>query len=87
MNEGIRIRENTFNKRLERACKKLDIPVRSTHKIRKTYGTTLLDAHVDDSFVAQQMGHTDVATTRKLYYYSNKNRRNKQRQIEAAISF
>lgn len=87
MNEGIRIRENTFNKRLERACKKLDIPVRSTHKIRKTYGTTLLDAHVDDSFVAQQMGHTDVATTRKLYYYSNKNRQNKQRQIEAAISF
>ena len=87
MNEGIRIRENTFNKRLERACKKLDIPVRSTHKIRKTYGTTLLDARVDDSFVAQQMGHTDVATTRKLYYFSNKNRRNKQRQIEAAISF
>ena len=71
MNNGKRIRENTFNKRLSTVCDNLKIPHRSTHKVRKTYGTTLLDNNVDDSFVAEQMGHTDVTTTRKLYYYSN----------------
>lgn len=87
MNNDIRIRENSFNKRLNTVCKKLYIPPRSTHKVRKTYGTTLLDSNVDDSFVAEQMGHTDVATTRKLYYYSNKNRKTKITQIRNAISF
>ena len=87
MSNGIRVRETTFNKRLERVCDKLGIQRRSTHKIRKTYGTALLDGGVNDSFVAEQMGHTDVATTRKLYYYSNKNRVNKKNQIENAIDF
>ena len=87
MNNGKRIRENTFNKRLGDICDKLSIPHRSTHKVRKTYGTTLLDNNVDDSFVAEQMGHTDVTTTRKLYYYSNKNQKKKLAQIENAVSF
>lgn len=87
MNNGKRIRENTFNKRLNTNCEKLGLIHRSSHKIRKTYGTTLLDNNVDDIFVAQQMGHTDVATTRKLYYYSNKSRNTKVAQISNAVNF
>lgn len=87
MNNGKRIRENTFNKRLSAVCEKLGIETKSTHKIRKTYGTALLDNNVDDSFVAEQMGHTDVTTTRKLYYYSNRNEKTKRAQIANAISF
>ena len=41
---GKRIRGNTFNKRLSTICEKLDIPHRTMHKIRKTYGTILLDS-------------------------------------------
>lgn len=87
MDKGKRIRENTYNKRLNTICEKLNIPHRTTHKIRKTYGTTLLDSDVNDSFVAEQMGHTDVSTTRKLYYYSNKSYKTKLNQISGAISF
>lgn len=87
MDKGKRIRENTYNKRLNRICEKLNIPHRTTHKIRKTYGTTLLDSDVNDSFVAEQMGHTDVSTTRKLYYYSNKSYKTKLNQISGAINF
>lgn len=87
MNNGKRIRENTFNKRLSIVCEELKLNHRSTHKIRKTYGTTLLDSDVNDSFVSEQMGHTDVATTRKLYYYSNKSEKTKISQINNAISF
>lgn len=87
MNNGKRIRENTFNKRLSSICDTLKLNHRSTHKIRKTYGTTLLDYKVDDSTVAEQMGHSDIATTRKLYYFSNKSKETKIKQINEAINF
>lgn len=37
------------------------------HKIRKTYGTTLIDNNVDDALVAEMMGHKDISTTKKYY--------------------
>ena len=69
MNNGKRIRGNTFNKRLNDVCDKTGILHHSMHKIRKTYGTTLIDNDVLDSIVAEQMGHKDINTTRKCYYY------------------
>ncbi len=87
MNKGKRIRENTLNKRLSTICEELRIAHRTTHKIRRTYGTTLLDCSVADSTVAEQMGHTDVSTTRKLYYYSNKSKETKIKQINNAINY
>lgn len=87
MNNGKRIRETTFNKRLSRVCKELRMEHRSTHKIRRTYGTTLLDSGVNDSTVSEQLGHSDIATTRKYYYYSNKSAETKTRQINNAVNF
>ena len=84
---GKRIRGNTFNKRVTSMCNKLDMPHRSIHKVRKTYGTTLLDNNVDEAFVKEQMGHSDIATTRKLYYFSNKAENHKKEQIEKAVCF
>ena len=82
-----RILNNTFNKRLERACKNLDIPVRTMHKLRKTYGTTLIDNNVDESLIMEQMGHKDISTTRKYYYFANKDNEHKRDQIRNAINF
>lgn len=86
MRNGTRIRGNYFNRRLDRICKELKMPHRSMHKIRKTYGTLLLDSKTDEALVAEQMGHTDVATTRKYYYYSNKKVDSKVSQIEKALA-
>lgn len=83
---GKRIRSNAFNRRLSRTCDELHIKHRSMHKIRKTYGTTLLDGKVDESTVAEQMGHKDIATTRKFYYRSNKSDATKFAQISKALS-
>lgn len=83
---GKRIRSNAFNRRLSRICDDLHIKHRSMHKIRKTYGTTLLDARVDESTVAEQMGHADIATTRRYYYRSNKSDSTKFHQINQALS-
>ena len=57
------------------------------HKIRKTYGTLLLDSDIEDSLVMEQMGHSDIATTRRYYHYSMKNEKNKLSQIAQAVRF
>lgn len=83
---GKRIRANAFNRRLTRVCDDLHIKHRSVHKIRKTYGTTLIDQNVDECLIAEQMGHKDIATTRKYYYFCNKDNEAKFAQINKALS-
>jgi integrase len=56
------------------------------HKIRKTYGTTLLDNHVSETLVAYQMGHSDISTTKKYYYRNNQSKEHKVKEIERALS-
>ncbi len=82
-----KIYTNTFNDRLYKACDACGIPRRSMHKIRKTYGTLLLDSDIEDSLVMEQMGHSDIATTRRYYYYSIKNEKNKLSQIAQVVRF
>ena len=80
-----RIYGKSFNYELHKLCKAIGILPRSMHKIRKTYGTTLLDANVDESIVIEQMGHSDISCTKKYYYYSNKSDEKKYEQISKAI--
>lgn len=82
-----RTRSNRFREKLQYVCRQLGIDYKSNHKIRKTYGTTLIDGNVDDSIVAEQMGHADVTTTKEYYYYSNKAEDKRQQQIERAIGW
>ena len=84
---GKKLPKYAFNSRLRTACKQCGIAVRSMHKIRKTYGTVLIDAGVDDSLIMRQMGHKDIQTTRSYYYFANKNSQHQRGQIEDAVSF
>lgn len=77
--DGERIRTYQFSQRLETVCKKTNIKSKSLNKIRKTYGTILIDAKVDESIVISQMGHTDIKTTKNYYY---KNRRNTSQKAD-----
>lgn len=84
---GKRILSRSYGWHLRNVCKELDIPFRSMHKIRATYGTTLIDNNVDDSFVIEQMGHSDIKCTRQYYYFSNKSMAKKIEQIDNAIGW
>lgn len=66
---GKRIISIRMNYYLQKACDAIGIPRRSTHKIRKTYASTLLRNKVDDQLVKEQLGHSDVQTTRQYYYF------------------
>ena len=85
--DGKRMYEQTFANTITWMCKALKIPQRSMHKIRKTYGTTLIDAGVDESVIIEQMGHSDINCTKQYYYFSNKGRDKKRDQIMRAIVF
>lgn len=83
---GRRFYTSIFNHRLYKACDAVGIPRRSMHKIRKTYGTALIDSGADEGFIKTQMGHSDIETTRKYYYFSNRNDAKRLEQIEAAVA-
>lgn len=80
-----RIYGKSINHELYLICDAIGIRRRPMHKIRKTYGTTLLDANVDESIIIEQMGHSDISCTKKYYYFSNKNNDKKIEQIKNAI--
>lgn len=83
---GQRIKEHAHRKHLYSVCDAVGISHKSPHKIRKTYGTMLIDGGVDESIIMEQMGHKDIMTTKKYYYFSNKSDEKKYEQIEKAVS-
>ncbi len=69
---GKRISTQSVRMRLKRICAKLNIYHKSPHKIRKTYGTILLDNHLDNKLIMGQMGHTDILCTENHYHRNRK---------------
>lgn len=85
MKDGKRINSTRFNYHLYKACREVRIPERSTHKIRKTYASKLIDGDVEEALIRSQMGHTDIKTTKDYYYYATQNQKYKESQISKAL--
>lgn len=86
MQNNERIRSYVFRTRLYSNCKKLNIVLKSPHKVRKTYGSKLYDSGtVPESFMIEQMGHTDISCLKKHYYYNRMNDKEKQDIINQVI--
>lgn len=69
---GSRITSNCIRRRLECINQKLGIVQKSPHKIRKTYGSILLDNKVDNKLITDVMGHTTIACTENHYHRNRK---------------
>ncbi len=79
MQNNERIRSYVFRTRLYSNCKKLNIVVKSPHKVRKTYGSKLYDSgEIPESFLLEQMGHADISCFQKHYYYNRMNEKEKR---------
>lgn len=72
MKDGEVMKKCVPSSSLRRMCDKAGIPKRGMHVLRKTYATRLLNSNVDESVITNQMGHTDIATTKGHYYYNDK---------------
>lgn len=69
-----------------RLCKQAKIAQKSSHKVRKTYISALLDAGVNINTVRAQVGHTDERTTLSCYCFDRKDEPEKVAQIDAALA-
>lgn len=84
---GKRMTTNCIRRRQERNCKKLDIYRKSPHKIRKTYGTILLDHNIDQRLIMEQMGHTDIGCTENHYHRNRRGIEQKSHIISSIPEF
>lgn len=79
--------ERIINEYLERYCKRLAIPYRSSHKLRKTALSNLVNAGVSLNTVKNFAGHADETTTLKYYTFDCEIEAVRNEQIEKALSF
>ena len=63
------IPERCISSLLKKYCNKLGILHRSSHKIRKTYGSSLLEGGVSINTTRIMLGHSDEKTTLKYYCF------------------
>ena len=82
---GERIKGKAFTVKLYKICEYVGIRKRSLHKARKTYGTKLLNAGIDEKLIEKQMGHTSINTTKGFYYFNNRDVEEATRLISSAI--
>ena len=85
MEKNKRLTTLLIRKRVYKMCKDTNIYKKSPHKIRATYDTILLDAHLDKRFIKDQMGHSDITTSEK-YYHRNRKSIEKKSEIINSIS-
>ena len=67
-------------------CKDLGIINKSSHKARKTYISTLIDAGVNINTIREMVGHADERTTYNSYCFDRTDKSERQKIIEAALA-
>ena len=68
MRDGSRITSRQINYVLEKACKKIGIPVKRSHKIRKTVASRLSAGNVPLDSIREMLGHSNLSTTLGYIY-------------------
>lgn len=81
LNHNGRTKGVTINKRLGEYCKDAGISHKSTHKIRKTYISKMIDGNINIKTVMQQAGHSSAKTTYSNYCFD----RNTESAIESKM--
>ena len=79
------IPERCISSLLKKYCNKLGILHRSSHKIRKTYGSSLLEGGVSINTTRIMLGHSDEKTTLKYYCFDTHTEDEKKKIFENAL--
>lgn len=76
----------TISKYIEDLCKDVGINIKSNHKIRKTYISSLFDQGINIDTIRGQAGHEDEKTSLRNYCFDQKDRSNIENQLEHAAN-
>lgn len=86
---GERIRSYRLRNHLYGICRKLPEfkTEKSTHKLRKTFCSILLDSGFDNNLIISVMGHTDISTSEAFYHFDRKTAEQKQEMLNNVVEF
>lgn len=80
--DGKRVKTYSFRTRINYICTdKLNIKAKSPHKVRKTFGTILMDSNVKESTILEVMGHAEIDVTKNHYYFDRTNIEDKRKEL------
>ena len=86
VDKGSRITPRAVDTRIRKYCDHINIIRKSTHKVRKSYISTLLDAGININEVRKQVGHEDERTTLHNYCFNRSERIENESNIENALA-
>lgn len=81
MGKTNKIYNSTVNDVLDKCCKKAGITNITLHGLRHTHASVLLYSGVSVSSVSQRLGHSNMATTQKVYLHIIQELANKDKNI------
>lgn len=77
---------DAIDAQVKRGCEYIGIPVKTMHKIRKTYASTLLHNGVNLSIVKDVLGHADESTTLRHYIFNVETDEETEKNILSALN-
>lgn len=87
--KGKRMRSQVLKQKMYQICKILPEfqDKKSTHKLRKTFCTILLDSGFDRNLIKSVMGHVDISTSENFYHFDRKTDSQKQEMMDNVVEF
>lgn len=88
VNEKGNAHRSNMDYRLRKCCRMAGIPERSTHKIRKSYVSALVDSgNINIKQIMRTVGHKSAKTTYGNYCFNRRGEEETQEAFEEALSF
>lgn len=84
--DGANINHYSVQSMILRGCEKIDIVLKTSHKMRKTYISTLIDAGLNIDEIRRMVGHADERTTFSCYCFNRLTEDETEKKIENALS-
>lgn len=81
-----RLTHYSIERRLARGCETVGIMNKSSHKIRKTVISTMIEAGMNIDDIRRMAGHADERTTYNCYCFSRNTTQETQEQLERALN-
>lgn len=81
-----RLNQNAVHARIQRGCERIGMMHKSSHKIRKTFVSTLIDANISIDEIRNIVGHADTRVTFESYCFNRSTPEETNRHLEQALS-
>lgn len=83
--EGVPLQRSAAQDMLDAACERAEVPRRTLHRLRHTFGSLLIKNGVDIPTVSRLLGHTNPAFTMKVYVHFIDDQKNAVQELATSV--